>query len=69
MGRLTNAEFAQRCAYIAKNAAAWAGDSLTLPEYWNQPVKEEVAERFCRDIEGWLGSVRRALQDEKEGER
>jgi hypothetical protein len=32
---LTEAQFSMQCAFIAKNAAAWAGDLLTLPERLN----------------------------------
>lgn len=64
MRRLTNVEFAQQCAFIAKNAAAWAADSLTLPEYRERPVDERVAERFCRDLEGWVSHIRTALNKE-----
>ena len=44
--KLTTAHFSMQCAFIAKNAAAWAGDALTLPEELNQPVDVKAVARF-----------------------
>lgn len=51
---LTNAEFAQRCAYIAVRAAKWSGDLLTLPETHEEAAPPVAVARFIRDIQGFL---------------
>lgn len=73
--RLTEAGFAQRCAYIAAKAAHWSGDSMTLPELYNQPIKIETVARFTDEIRGMLDRIdeqagRAALRaSQGEGER
>lgn len=57
MGKLTEAGFAQRCAYMASRCATWAGDSLTLPEYWQEPVKVATVARFTDEIRGMLDRI------------
>ncbi len=54
MAKLTNAAFAEQCAYLAKNAAAWAGDCLTLPEYNHRPVDPTTVARFTDDMRNRL---------------
>ena len=48
--RLTEAQFSMHCAFIAKNAASWAGDSLTLPEKHNLPIDPNTVARFTDDM-------------------
>ncbi|MGH6774726.1 hypothetical protein [Brucella tritici] len=48
--KLTNAQFSMQCAFIAKNAAAWAGDSLTLPEELNREIRPDTVSRFTDEI-------------------
>lgn len=50
MAKLTEAQFAQQCAYIAKNAAAWAGDTLTLPENHHRPADANMVRRFTDEM-------------------
>ena len=52
--KMTKAQFAQQCAYIAKNASAWAGDTLTLPEYFNDPESAQTVSRFTDQMRGHL---------------
>lgn len=54
MAKLTEAQFAQQCAYIAKNASAWAGDTLTLPENHHRPAEVNMVKRFTDEIRGRL---------------
>ncbi|EGP57375.1 hypothetical protein Agau_C201679 [Agrobacterium tumefaciens F2] len=54
MTKLTEAQFAQQCAYIAKNAAAWAGDTLTLPENHHRPADANMVRRFTDEMRGRL---------------
>jgi hypothetical protein len=62
VSNLTNAEFAMFCSYIAKNASAWAGDCLTLPENWGEPIKWGDVARFTDDVRKRLDRL-----DEKAG--
>lgn len=54
---LTNADFAQRCAYLAKITAAWAGDMLTFAEERDKPVRAETVAMFTAEIRGWLDRI------------
>lgn len=54
MAKLTEAKFAQLCAYIAANAAKWAGDILTLPEDHQRPVDAKTVKRFTDEMRGRL---------------
>lgn len=51
---LTHARAAMFMSYIAKSAAAWAGDMLTLPEQAAEPVRAEAMARFVAEIQGKL---------------
>lgn len=46
MDELTEVEFSKQCSFIAKEAAAWAGDLLTLPERLECKVDKETVARF-----------------------
>lgn len=66
--KLTAAQFSMRCAFIAKNAADWAGDILTLPERCNEPADVKAVERFTSGMRGrldrlddWAGVVAPSL--------
>lgn len=48
--KLTNAQFSMQCSFIAKNAAAWAGDTLTLPERLNQEADVSAVARFTDEM-------------------
>ena len=57
---MTRAELSAQCSWIAKNAASWAGDLLTLPEKINEEVSFDSVRGFCASIrqqlaiiEGW----------------
>lgn len=57
---ITKLQLSMQASWIAKNAAAWAGDLLTLPETVNEPAGDESVKRFCASvrrqleiIEGW----------------
>lgn len=43
---LTGAQFSMLCSYIAKNAAAWAGDCLTLSDDHAKPADPLTVARF-----------------------
>ena len=47
MRRISQATFSMQCAFIAKNAASWAGDLLTLPEC---PAPPEMVARFTDEM-------------------
>ncbi|HEY0125011.1 MAG TPA: hypothetical protein VGC14_25255 [Rhizobium sp.] len=66
MVKLTNAEFAQQCAYIAKTAASWAGDLLILPETYQETPRHYSVERFVSDMRKHLDFLaeRAALNEE-----
>jgi hypothetical protein len=51
---LTEAQFSMQCAFIAKNAAAWAGDLLTLPERLNEVADPKTIARFTDEMRGRL---------------
>ncbi len=48
--KLTTSQFSMQCSYIAKNAAAWAGDALTLPEQLSQEVDVAAVARFTDEM-------------------
>lgn len=55
---LTNLEFARRTAQIAKRAATWSFDTLTMgDEYLSGPTINNSAERFCREIKEMLDNI------------
>lgn len=71
MTKLTEAQFSMQCAFIAKNAAAWAGDILTLPERCNEPAEAKTVARFTSDMRGrldrldeWAGVAALTLKDD-----
>lgn len=56
---MTNLEFARRCAQIAKRAAGWSFDSLTMgDEYLNKPTINNSAARFCEEIDYMVARIR-----------
>lgn len=54
---LTNAQFTQQAAYLAKNCASWAADNLTLREEINEPMHKEALQRFCAFVRRRLDSI------------
>ena len=54
MGKLTEAQFSMQCAFIAKNAASWAGDILTNPEDYGKPADARTVARFTDEMRGRL---------------
>lgn len=56
---MTNAEFAQQCAYFASRMAAWSGDSLTLPEERGQRVRDRVMADFLKTFRERLDWIER----------
>lgn len=52
--RITEAQFSMQCSFIAKNAAAWAGDILTLPENYNREAATNTVSRFTDEMRGRL---------------
>jgi hypothetical protein len=64
---LTEAQFSAQCAFIAKSAAAWAGDALTLPERLNEPVTPAAVARFLADMRSRLDRIedRAAIRNTK----
>lgn len=52
--KLTEAIFSMQCSFIAKNAAAWAGDLLTLPEQYDTVSNPRTVARFTDDMRGRL---------------
>lgn len=54
MSKLTEAVFSMQCSFIAKNSAAWAGDLLTLPEYYNKEADPRTVARFTDDMRARL---------------
>ena len=65
---MTEAQFSMQCSFIAKNAAAWAGDLLELPELYNRKADARMVARFTdamRErldrLDEWAG--RKALEE------
>lgn len=52
--RITEAQFSMQCSFIAKNAAAWAGDLLTLPEHYNRQADTNTVARFTDEMRARL---------------
>lgn len=52
--KLTEADFARNCAYMARIISGWAGDALTLPERLQTPIDAKTVARFTDDIRGHL---------------
>ena len=50
MAKLTEAEFAQQCAFIAKNAADWASSILEIGEALNDPARLTTVCRFTDEM-------------------
>ncbi|UXS01143.1 hypothetical protein [Agrobacterium tumefaciens] len=50
MSKFTEARFSQLCAYIATNAAKWAGDTLTLPENHHRQADPAMVKRFTNEM-------------------
>ena len=69
---LSEAEFARQCTFIAKNAAAWAGDILTLPELYSEHASASTVARFTDEMRARLdrldGMAGRAALGEKDSE-
>lgn len=47
---ITRAQMSMQCSWVAKSAANWAGELLTLPEYINEEIPLDSVRRFCADI-------------------
>ena len=43
---MTNSQWSMQCAYLAAEAAHWAGDILILPEDHEKPARFEQIARF-----------------------
>jgi hypothetical protein len=56
-GMMTNADFAEMAAHIARKASAWAGDCLILRDMRDKPLETEAADRFIRDIRGMIDHI------------
>lgn len=56
---VTHAQFAERAARIASVAAAWAADTLILPDYHDKPVSKDALRRFCEAIRFHVDCVER----------
>lgn len=54
MSKLTEAVFSMQCSFIAKNAAAWAADILTLPEHYNREADAKTVARFTDEMRARL---------------
>lgn len=50
MAKLTEAQFSIQCAYIAKNAAAWAADTLTTADDLSKDANADMVARFTDDM-------------------
>lgn len=62
---LTNYEFAMRTAQIAKRAAGWSHDTLTMgADYLDKPTVNNSAERFCREIKEMLDRIHPLSRDD-----
>ena len=48
--RLTEADFARSCAYLASTCAQWAGGALVLPECYQKPASVATVARFTDEI-------------------
>lgn len=55
--RITEAQFSMQCSFIAKNAAGWAGDILTLPERYNLEADVNSVARFTDEMRGRLARL------------
>jgi hypothetical protein len=65
---LTYRLFARRCAYIAKNCSAWAGDSLDVEAALglDKPMPLSMVRRFAAEVRARLDSIERDAQPDPE---
>lgn len=61
--------FAQQCAFIAKNAAAWAADSLDLVSSTGEVERPETVFRFTDDMRARLDRIDEMAGRKHEGGR
>lgn len=54
---MTNAQWSMQCAYLASEAAKWAGDILTLPEDREQPPKDWQVQNFLNAFRDRLDRI------------
>lgn len=58
---MTNAEFAQQAAYLARNCADWAGDCLTLKDRVHTQMEQSRLGRFVTYVRSRLDSLEHAV--------
>lgn len=58
---MTNARFAGIVSRIAQTCSSWAGDSLSVLDWCNQPVEPEAAKRFIAEMRGRIDYIERHL--------
>ncbi len=56
---MTNAHFARQAAYLAKNAADWAGDALLQPEV---ALDAPSTDRFLADMRARLVRIEEMIR-------
>ena len=60
---MTHAEFAARCSNLASVAAAWSRDTLMIEGYLNEPIGENAAARFVREMRRLLDHIEARSQN------
>lgn len=64
MAAMSNLEFAQRTAQIAKRAATWTHDTMTMGAgYLSKPANDQAAAVFCKDIKEMLDQIHPLSRD------
>lgn len=54
---MTEAQFAQQLAYLAKSCAEWSASMLTLPENFHRTVDPHTVKRFTDDMRKRLDHI------------
>lgn len=54
---ISRQRFSQQCGFIAKNAAAWAADTLDLVQWKDQPERAETVFRFTDEMRRRLDHI------------
>ncbi len=61
---MTNHDFAMRTAQIAKRAASWTHDTLTMGrDYLDKPTNDQAAAVFCKSIKEMLDALHPLSRD------
>lgn len=57
MSKITHAQFSTQASFMASEAATWAADVLTLPEHYDDPMRDWSVERFLTNMRARLDRI------------